>query len=184
MPTVNFASEHMDVDVQVNRTKRKVKTAPVRPKDEKLKILESTKRKPHKARAIQRARNLKYADDGRGEEAEVSMHKENLNNELSSRKAQRFAVIFSHKTFGFKSTKNAQGRWCVDQIDVVERRIAAKGVVYTGHRKCDEKVIMVHESNGLPHHHWAHPTLLDRLDTFFSIGGRYFRPEHWSVEYY
>ena len=184
MPTVNFATENMDVDVHVKTAKRRVKTSPVRPKDErKLKILESKKWEQSKTRAIQRARDLKYADDGRGEEAEVSMHKEKFNNDLSSRKAQRFAVIFSHKTFGFKTTKGTDGRYCIDQVEVIQRRVVARGVVYTGTRKCDEKIIMIHESNGLPHHHWAHPAIFDKLHTFFSIGGHYYRPEHWSVEY-
>jgi hypothetical protein len=107
MPTVNFATEHMDVDVHVKTAKRRVKTSPVRPKDErKLKILESKKWEPSKTRAIQRARDLKYADDGRGEEAEVSMHKEKFNNDEEFRtKRKEYMRQYQQKKREEKKTK-------------------------------------------------------------------------------
>ena len=159
MPTVNLATENMDVDVQVKTVKRRVKipTATFRCKDEdretrKRTILRSTAFKPYKTRAIQRARDLKYADDGRGEEAPLDSWPEELSSRLSSREAKRFKIVH---TYGEKVSHCTLvgGKWILTKI-VEERSIdVAAGVIYQAPTKPD--ITVSHMINEQPCHLYA-----------------------------
>ena len=159
MPTVNFATENMDVDVQVKSAKRrfKIPSSTFRCRDEtqetrKRTILQSTTFKPYKTRAIQRARDLKYADDGRGEEAPLDSWPEELSSKLSSREAKRFKIVH---TYGEKASHCTLigGKWTL--IEIVEERSidVAAGVIYQAPKKPD--ITVIHMINEQPCHLYA-----------------------------
>ena len=176
MPTVNLSTETMDVDVQVKTAKRrfKIPTATFRCKDDEQekrdrKILESTKWKPYKTRAIQRARDLKYADDGRGEEAPLDTWWEELNSRLSSREVKRFKIVH---TYGEKVSHCTLvgGNWILTKI-VEERSIdVAAGVIYRAHKKAD--ITVVNMLNDRPCHLYAETDFMAIEKDIFELVAR------------
>lgn len=172
MPTVNF--DTMDIDIQVKSIKRRFKTPSLFHKSENKRksiILESMRRKPYKKRAIQRARDLKYTDDGRGEEAEVDMVHENFNSILSSRVSKPFRLIHTYKDWVVTSKQLPDGRWTMDAKLDDQTRIAVRGVEYPAIHKHEYDIVMLHEVNGRRVHYWADPTLVRTCpESYFHFG--------------
>jgi hypothetical protein len=136
------------------------------------KIADSKKRKPHTARAIQRARDLKY-DEGRGEEDEVDMVKEKFNATLSSRVRRPFVLIHTYKDFIITSNMLPNGRCNMDVKVGDKTRIAAKGAEYPAMHKHEYDIVMLHEVDGRRVHHWADSTSTVAKSSNFGHSGNY-----------
>jgi hypothetical protein len=161
MPTVNFATETMDADVKVKIAKRrfKIPSAKFRARDateeeekRKSKIIESKRWKPYKTRAIQRARDLKQSDDGRGEEGELDTWSEELSSRLSSRSIKRFKMV---RTFNITTEHYnlVNGNWIFTTENSHGKEIVAEGAIYQAHKKTD--IVAIHEIDGQPCHKYA-----------------------------
>ena len=138
----------------------------------RAKIAESKQRKPHTARAIQRARDLKY-DEGRGEEAEVDMFKENFNSMLSSRVRKPFVLTHTYKDFIITSNMLPNGRCNMDVKLGDKMRIAARGAEYPAMHKHEYTIVMLHEVDGRRVHHWADNTFTTAKCSNFGHSGKY-----------
>jgi len=112
---------------------------------------------PHKSRAIHRARDLKYKDDGRGEEAPVNMIDEELNSKLSSRKATPFYILNMYEDVSYKATKTESG-YKVSIEKVIKECVIARGVHYPSHNS--PSITMLHEIEGRPTHRMVHHSIL------------------------
>lgn len=91
--------------------------------------------KPHKRRAIQRARDSKY-DETRGDEEPIDMFDEELNSALSSRVARPFTVVH------------------MDNDARPPTAVVVRGTAYEGNTP-EEDITVIHEMMG-----WTHRTIL------------------------
>jgi|LauGreDrversion4_2_1035121.scaffolds.fasta_scaffold00084_55 hypothetical protein len=123
---------------------------------------------PHKSRAIHRARDLKYKDDGRGEEAPVDMFYEELNSKLSSRKATPFSIVHMYEDFSYKATKTARG-YDVTMEKVIKEWVIARGVYYPSPNA--PSITMLHELEGRQVHLMVHDRMLTEPN--FGRKGKY-----------
>jgi hypothetical protein len=167
MPSVNF--DTMDIDVQVKSEKRrfKIPSAKFRTRDateeeekRKSNIFESRRWKPYKTRAIQRARALKYTD-GRGEEAEIDMYAENLSSQLSSRVACPFEIRRVHIERKHRVEYNGTHH-IIRPVTVEHEQVILRGTLYEG----KTNITVIHEVNCQPLHYVDHTNHICFQDTF------------------
>ena len=124
--------------------------------------------KNHKSRAIHRARDLKYKDDGRGEEAPVDMFYERFNSKLSSRKATPFTIVHMYEDFAYKATKTAKG-YDVTMETVIKEWVIARGVYYPSPNA--PSITMLHELEGRKVHLMVHDKMITEPN--FGRKGKY-----------
>jgi hypothetical protein len=161
MPSCNFATETMDADVQMKSSKRRfrIPSAKVRTRDateeerkRQEQIIRSRQWKPYKTRAIQRARDLKQSDNGRGEEGDLDMWPEEVSSLLSSRSVKRFKMV---RTYNVTTEHHSliKGNWVSTTEHSAGEEIIAEGAIYQAHKKTD--IVVLHEIDGHPCHTYA-----------------------------
>jgi len=116
------------------------------------KNLESKKWKPYRSRAIQRARDLKQSDNGRGEEAPLNSEPEELNARMSSREAFRFKVVQTYKEAVDHYTTISGIRIKTNVLEARTKTVAS-GIYY--HAPGKEDIVVVHMLNGEKVHLYA-----------------------------
>ena len=100
------------------------------------------KNKPHKKRAIQRARDLKM-DEGRGEEYPVDMWPEFLSSMLSSRESKPFHVVHTYSVTTYHRSDKYPG---MKPVMNFQQDTIARGTIYMAHKKPD--IVVLHEIRG------------------------------------
>jgi hypothetical protein len=113
-------------------------------KERKRMIRLAEKYKPHKKRAIQRARDLKM-DEGRGQEAPVDMWSEFLSSMLSSRESHPFSVVHTYTVTTYLRSENYPG---MKPVMNTQQDVIARGTIYKAHKKND--IVVLNELRGTP----------------------------------
>jgi hypothetical protein len=173
MPRLTLSTDSSG-EVQVSKSKRRfrvhsavfhVDDVTLKRQEKDGKIRASEKQKPHKKRAIQRARDLKYCDIGRGKEAKIDMWPEFKSSLLSSRQATPFYIL---RTSGQMVIDN-NVEWKLVRRWAETKEVVLRGTLYAGLKKQDGDITVIREREGKPIYRLADCPFKDLTDDFMNM---------------